>query len=116
MLDSAIALVIFVIDTVIETTILMTSEEYKAENVYSNGNVNIPNSAAFNNPIAQLIYSNYLYENVKMEDESNFFTGDPYDLVGEWQAHNIAANLQELYWYCFLYLLLCCLMAIIFGT
>ena len=87
-----IALGIFIIDTVIETTILMTSEEYKAENVYSNGNVNIPNSAAFNNPIAQLIYSNYLYENVKMEDGSNFFTGDSYDIVGEWQAHNIAAN------------------------
>ena len=93
-----IALGIFVIDTVIETTILMTSEEYKAENVYhfnpstGEGNVHIPNSAAFNNPIAQLIYSIYLYENVKMEDGSNFFTGDPYDIVGELQAHNIAAS------------------------
>ena len=82
MLDSAITLVIFVIDTVIETIILMTSEEYKAENVYSNGNVNILNSVSFNNSIAQLIYSNYLYEKVKSEDGSKFFTGDPYDIVG----------------------------------
>ena len=70
----------------------MTSEEYKAQNVYSNGNVNILNSVSFNNSIAQLIYSNYLYEKVKSEDGSKFFTGDPYDIVGEWQAHNIAVN------------------------
>ena len=94
-----IAVGILVIDTIVETAILLNSDKYKAENVYhvnpstSEGNVHIPNSAAFNNPIAQLIYSNYLYENVKNKDGSNFFTGDPYDIVGEWQAHNLAAIL-----------------------
>lgn len=88
-----LAAFVFVADTIIETAVLMNSEQYKAENVYKDGNVHIPNSALFNNPIAQLIYSNYLYDNVKNEDGSNFFNGDPYDIVGEWQAHNFAANL-----------------------
>lgn len=84
---------LFALDAAIETNILMNSEQYKAENVYHDGTVEIPNSAAFNNPIAQLIYSNYLYNNVKKEDGSRFFTGSPYDIVGEWQAHNLAAHL-----------------------
>ena len=61
----SIALLIFLgailLDTIIETSILMNSDKYSAESVYSNGNVKIPNSALFNNPIAQFIYSNYLY-------------------------------------------------------
>ena len=61
----------------------MNSEEYKAENVYEDVKVQISNSVCFNNPIAQLVYSNYLYENVKKEDGTNFFNGDPYDIVGE---------------------------------
>ena len=82
--------VVVVVDTVVETTILMNAEEYKAENVYNDGKVEIPNSALFNNPIAQYVYSNYLYENVKNENGENFFTGDVYDIVGEWQMHNVA--------------------------
>lgn len=80
----------FLVDAFIETAILMNSEQYKAENVYDGNSVEIPNSAFFNNPLAQIIYSNYLYKNVKKEDGSNFFNGDPYDIVGEWQAHNLA--------------------------
>ena len=71
----------------------MNLEEYKAENVYEDGNIQISNSVCFNNPIAQLVYSNYLYENVKKEDGTNFFNGDPYDIVGEWQTHNFAAQI-----------------------
>ena len=52
-----IILAVVVIDTVVETSILMGSDKYKANQVYNNGNVKIPNSVAFNNPIAQLIYS-----------------------------------------------------------
>ena len=74
----------------------MTSEEYKAENVLKESvdgeeYVHIENSASFNNPIAQMVYADYLYENVKKKDGSRFFDGDPYDIVGEWQAHNVAA-------------------------
>jgi len=93
----ALVVVAIVVDTTVETTILMTSEQYKAENVVTkdeNGNVqnvHIKNSAAFNNPIAQYVYSSYLYNNVKNDDGSNYFTGDVYDIVGEWQAHNAAA-------------------------
>ncbi len=91
------AVAALVIDTVVETTVLMTSEQYKAENVVTRdkeGKVNgvqINNSAAFNNPIAQWVYSSYLHKNVKNDDGTNFFTGDVYDIVGEWQAHNFAA-------------------------
>ena len=80
----------FIIDTVVETGILLISDKYSADNVFDGENVEIPNSAFFNNIIAQSIYSKYLYENVKNEDGSNFFNGDPYDLVGEWRAHNAA--------------------------
>ena len=81
----------FIADTIIETSILMSDEDYKAENVFDGENVHIPNSAMFNNPIAQYTYSKYLHENVKNEDGSDFFTGDVYDIVGEWQAHNFAS-------------------------
>ena len=88
-LAAVVALV--VVDTIVETAILMNSEEYKAENVIDeSGNVEIPNSAYFNNPIAQCIYSDYLYDNVKNENGENFFTGDVYDIVGEWQMQNAA--------------------------
>ena len=84
-------LAVIAVDTVVETVILMTSDKYKAENVFDGTSVSIPNSAFFNNPIAQLIYSNYLYDNVKTEEGERFFTGDAYDIVGEWAAHNFAS-------------------------
>lgn len=79
-----------VVDTVVETTILLTSDEYKAKNVFNGKTVEIPNSAFFNNPIAQYFYADYLYENVKYDDGTKFFTGDVYDIIGEWQVHNVA--------------------------
>ena len=90
-----IVVAVVLIETAIETTILMTSEEYKAENVIDeNGNVEITNSAYFINPIVQYIYSSYLYNNVTVEDSNGdkvkYFTGDVYDIVGEWQMHNAA--------------------------
>ena len=90
------------IDTIVETSILMTSDQYKVDNVTQRdeeGNiisVHINNSAAFNNPIAQYVYSNYLYNNVKNSDGTNYFTGDVYDIIGEWQAHNFAAQVTGL--------------------
>ena len=80
-----------VLDTIFEISILMNDNVYNADNVFAEENVHIPNSAMFNNPIAQYIYSKYLYKNVKNEDGTNFFTGDVYDIIGEWQAHNFAA-------------------------
>ena len=97
---AAITLAVVAVDAIIETEILMNSEQYSVDNVVkrdSEGNivgVQIKNSAAFNNPIAQFIYSKYLYDNVKNSDGSNFFTGDVYDIVGEWQAHNLAADIS----------------------
>ena len=52
-------------------------------------NLNLYNYSK-NNPIAQYIYSSYLYNNVKKEDESNYFEGNRFDIMGEWQAHNAA--------------------------
>ena len=80
----------------------MGSDDYKAEKVYKldpktgEENVNIPNSALFNNPIAQTIYANYLYKNVKRADGSNYFNGSVYDIIGECQAHNDASKLLGL--------------------
>ncbi len=94
-----IAVGIFAVDTIVETSILMCSDDYKAEKVYKldpktgKENVNIPNSALFNNPIAQTIYANYLYKNVKRADGSNYFNGSVNDIIGEWQAHNDASKL-----------------------
>lgn len=81
---------VFIVDTIVETTILMTNENYEIENVFDGKNVEIPNSAYINNPIAQYIYSSYLYNNVKKADESNYFEGNKFDIMGEWQAHNVA--------------------------
>ena len=97
-----ILLIAFIVDTIVETSILMCSDNYKAEKVYKldpktgEENVNIPNSALFNNPIAQTIYANYLYKNVKRADGSNYFNGSVYDIIGEWQAHNDASKLLGL--------------------
>ena len=88
----AIALGAFIIDAIIETSILLNDSRYKAESVYHDDSVEIPNSYCFNNPIAMLIYSNYLYNNVKTKSGENFFNGGVYDIVGEWAAHNIAAH------------------------
>ena len=89
----------FIVDAIVETAVLMISDNYKAEN-YSpdetNQNIQIENSDNFDNPIAQFIYSKYLYENVKNKDGSNFFTGNVYDIVGEWQAHNLASDISLL--------------------
>ena len=60
----------------------MNSEEYKAENVYEDGNVQISNSVCFNNPIVQLVYYNYLYENVKKEDGKNWWRNFIYIGIG----------------------------------
>ena len=86
------AIGIFLLDAIVEIHFLLNSDKYKIESVYNGENVHIPNSAMFSNPIAQSIYAKYLFNNAKREDGSNFFT-DPYDIVGEWQAHNIAAYL-----------------------
>ena len=83
LLVAIVALV--VVDTIVETSILLNSEEYKAENVYNGETVEIPNSAYFNNPIAQYIYADHLCENV---ENGEYFTGGVYDIVGEWQWHN----------------------------
>ena len=80
----------FLVDAFIETAILMNSEQYKAENVYDGNSVEIPNSAFFNNPLAQNIYATYLYNNVKDLNGDRFFVGGVDDIVGEWQAHNLA--------------------------
>ena len=93
---------VIVVDTIVETVILMTSEQYKIKNITqidnegNIGGVHINNSAAFNNPIAQYVYSNYLYNNVKNSDGTKYFTGDVYDIIGEWQAHNLAAHVTGL--------------------
>ena len=85
---------LFILDAIVETSILLNSDEYSAENVFNGESVEIPASACFNNPIAQHVYSHYLYNNVKYTDENdnkiNYFTGDVYDIVGEWQMHNLA--------------------------
>ena len=85
LLVAIVALV--VVDTIVETSILLNSEEYKAKNVYNKESktVEIPDSAFFNNPIAQYIYADYLCENV---ENGEYFTGGVYDIVGEWQWHN----------------------------
>ena len=57
--------VVFIIDTIVETCILMNNDKYQAEIVYKDGSVSISDSAYFNNSIAQYIYSSYLYNNVK---------------------------------------------------
>jgi hypothetical protein len=82
--------VVFIVDAIVETCILMNNDKYQAESVYKDGSVSISDSAYFNNPIAQYIYSSYLYNNVKKEDESNYFEGNRFDIMGEWQAHNAA--------------------------
>lgn len=86
--NSVILVLSLIIDTVVETCILMTGEKYRAESVFEGDDVEIPKSCLFNNPIAQLIYSKYLYENVKNKDGTPYFQGDVYDIVGEWQMHN----------------------------
>ena len=85
-----VILVVFIVDAIVETCILMNNDKYQAESVYKDGSVSISDSAYFNNPIAQYIYSSYLYNNVKKEDESNYFEGNRFDIMGKWQAHNAA--------------------------
>ena len=57
------------VDTIVETSILLSADEYSVESVHPDGanEVIIPNSACFNNPVAQEVYAQYLYENVKIK-------------------------------------------------
>ena len=73
-----------------EINYLLENEKYSANSVFNNNDVEVPNSFMFNSPIVQFAYSKYLYENVKNEKGKSFFTGSVYDIMGEWQAHNLA--------------------------
>ena len=82
-------ILIYLLDAIIETIILFTNEDYKADKVMNNNVVTIKNSSLFNNPLAQKLYSRYLYNNIKNDDGTQYFTGNEYDIMAEWQWHNI---------------------------
>lgn len=73
-----------------EIEYLLKNEKYSAKTVPNNEELIVPNSFLFNNPIAQFTYSNYLYENVIDDNGDKYFTGGVYEIMGEWQAHNLA--------------------------